>query len=138
LTDLGIYAERIAARLRAERRWTQLLEAHRLVRLRDEERAGEILERQRLVRREEEGRIAASLGAQRRAGLRAVEYSELRNEQQRVVRLLKEELAYQAMTEAQKVVERFDEQVVSWLSADESGNGDRGNTADCGPDWKGY
>jgi hypothetical protein len=122
LADLGIYAERIAARLREERRWAQLVEAHRIVKLRDEERAAAILERHRLVRLGEEARIAASQEAQRRARLRAAVHSELQSEQQRFVRLLKEELAYQAMTEAQKAVERFEEQVVSWLNDDESGN----------------
>jgi hypothetical protein len=34
--------------------------------------------------------------------------------------LLKEELAFQSMTEERKAVERFEEQVVAWLSADDS------------------
>jgi hypothetical protein len=104
LADLGIYAEKIRARLREERRQAQLCDAQRLVRLRDDEL-----------------RFAVSLRAQRRARSGELERPALTIEQQRFVRLLKEELAFQAMTEQQKALEQFAEQVVSWLSADDSG-----------------
>jgi hypothetical protein len=49
-----------------------------------------------------------------------VERAPLLIEEQRLIRLLKEELVFQSITEQQKAVERFAEQVVSWLSADDS------------------
>jgi hypothetical protein len=114
LSDLGIYAERIGARLRDERRWAQLLEAHRLVRLRDEERAARIRIQQRHAHLPQEG---------------WVERSALLIERRRFIRLLKEELAFQSMTEQQKAVERFEEQVVSWLVGDDDGGEDQGGLA---------
>jgi hypothetical protein len=114
LSDLGIYAERIGARLREERTWARLLEAHRLVGLRDEEQAGQILEQ------------ARRLGLQEQ---RSVERSALRIEHQRFVRLLREELAFQSMTEHQKAADRFEEQVVSWLAGDDPGGEGRGGPA---------
>jgi hypothetical protein len=117
LTDLGIYAERIAARLREEQRWAQLLEARRLVRLRDEERAGQILEEQGLARSQEEPTAVAAREAQRLAWLREEERSAFLIEQRRFILLLKEELAFESMTDEQKAAERLEEQVVYWLGS---------------------
>jgi len=121
LNDLGIYAERIVARIREEQRFAQLLEARRLVRLRDEEHAGQILEEQRLARLHEERTGAGPLEAPRVAGLRDEERYASLIEQRRFILLLKEELAFESMTDEQKAAERLEEQIVDWLSADESG-----------------
>jgi hypothetical protein len=121
LTDLGIYAERIASRLREEQRWGQLLEARRLVKLCEEEQAKQSLEKLEIARFQESRRITASLKAQRGTRLRQEEHSALRTEQQRFIVLLKEELAFQSMTGEQRANERLEELIVSWLSGDESG-----------------
>jgi hypothetical protein len=117
LDDLGLYAERIVARLREERRRAQLLDAHRLVGLRDEERARELVEAHRLARLQEERRALAS----REARLREEERAALSVEHHQFLLLLKEELAFQSMTDEQRTADRLEEQILLWLSSRETG-----------------
>jgi hypothetical protein len=100
--DLGIYGERIATRFREEQRWAELLEAVRVACAEEEQRAAQILEARRLAR------------------LRESELAPLVLERRRFVRLLKEELAFQRMTEEQKTAERWEEQIVVWMTANHS------------------
>jgi hypothetical protein len=121
LNALGIYAERTAARLREEQWWARLLVERSLARLREEERARQILEAQRLARLQEERKAAAFLEAQRLVQSRQEERSASLIEQRRFVLLLKEELAFESMTEEQKAAGWLEEQIVFWLSSDECG-----------------
>jgi hypothetical protein len=98
LSGLGLYANRIAARMRAEQRAARLLEA------------------QRLAHFLEAWRAAARLEAQRLTAAREEERAELLVVQRRFIRLLEEELAFQSMTDEQKAVERLEEQIVAWVS----------------------
>jgi hypothetical protein len=117
LDDLGLYAERIVARLREERGRARLLEAHRLVWLREEERARELLDAHRLARLQEERRALAA----REARLREEQRAALSVEHRQFLLLLKEELAFQSMTEDERAADRLEEQIVLWLSSGETG-----------------
>lgn len=70
-----------------------------------------------VARRLEEQRSAGRLARQRLDRLLAEERSAHELEQRRFVLLLKEEIAFASMTEAQKAADRFEEQVVSWLTS---------------------
>jgi hypothetical protein len=119
---LGIYEVRIAARLREEQRTARLLEERRLARLREEPRATRSLEERKLARLHVESRAARVFEARNLARSWGEERAALSIEQRRFVLLLKEELTFESMTEDQRSTERLEEQIVSWLMADDSGD----------------
>jgi hypothetical protein len=102
LRHLGFYHTRIEARYRDEQRLEIFLEQLRSEQLEEEQQAARLSEERRLAQRVEE-REATRL-----------------REEWRVARLLKDKLAYEAMSEEQKAAWRLEEQIVSWLAANDS------------------
>jgi hypothetical protein len=103
LRHLGLYGEKVAARLRHEREMAQTLEMERMTRLREEREAARQHEISRAARLDKEER-SARLAEDRRAA-----------------RLLKEGMAYESMSEEQQAARRLEDEIASWLTSGEAG-----------------
>jgi hypothetical protein len=99
LRHLGLYRERIEARLRDEREMAQALEMEKQIQLHEEREA---------VQRDEQARHAR---------LHEEEQSARLAEGLRAARLLREEMAYESMSEEQRAVWRLEDEILAWLTA---------------------
>jgi hypothetical protein len=99
LLHLGVYNEKIASRLCDERESDRALELDRLVQLQEEREA---------ARRQEEARATRFHEEKQSARLA---------EELKAARLLREEIAYQSMSEEQQAAWRLEAEIVSWLMA---------------------
>ena len=108
LRHLGLYRDRIEARLREEREAVSLLEKERLRRI--------SLEQEAHLRSEE--RTAARLAEE---AARVRETGELARlvEERRTARLFKEHREFEAMTDEQRSARRLEEEIVSWLTGED-------------------
>ena len=97
--ELGLYRDRIEARLRDEREMSRALEMERLIQLREEREAVLRDEQARQARLHEEVQSARLA-----EGLRAA-------------RLLREEMTYESMSEEQRAVRRLEDEILAWLTA---------------------
>lgn len=113
LRQMGIVVERTAAKLREEQLPAHLRAERKRARIRADERAGELV---KAVRRSRlQAKAAAIQKAQRLAQTLEEERAALQAEQRRFALMLKEELTFETMSEAQQAAVRLEDQVVSWL-----------------------
>src|SRR4051812_28109071 len=102
LRVLGLYRDRIEARLRPEREMDLLLEGRRLERDREEREVARRLEERRVARLAEEQEIARHLETLRAARLLEQERFARMVEERRAAGLVNEKLAYESMSEEQR------------------------------------
>ena len=114
ICSLGLYDDRIAARIQGEKSLAERLEAVRAA----EQRHADARARERARQAREAQWFAWQIRRQRLARLWAQERAALEREQREFVLLLKEELAQRAMSPDQEEAYRLEEQVVAWLTTD--------------------
>ncbi|MDR3638348.1 MAG: hypothetical protein P4L84_31385 [Isosphaeraceae bacterium] len=114
---LGVYNERISAWMRAERQLDERLEEQRAARLKELQRIVKVRDEARAARLRTVQRLAWHVRRQRLSRLWEHERAALALEQRGFVLILKEELAWQAMTPEQAMADRMEEQVIGWLTA---------------------
>lgn len=119
LRHLRLYEAQIAARLRVEQHEDAVVAQHNAARLAAQQREAEQREERKAARRREDERFARRLRCQRLARLWQRERQELQRERLEFVLLLKEALADQTMTNAQREADQMAEQIVAWLTDEE-------------------